>query len=157
MAIPEQKALNWVPEGRHFNAKRNSPHNWSFFSFFLLCQPGVFLLNDFRTKQLSKYNVLLANMLTATTQLIASHWKTETIQSKDEWLIKVRHVFVFCELLAINKYKLGHLQTLGKFSGAGPPPHPLSFYFLRVKQFNHSSVISAFLCSINFQLIQVYH
>lgn len=79
--------------------------------------PRLLLLRDysFSHRSSSKCMNLMANMSIQTMQLIAGYWESDNIPSIEEWVYKIKYVFLLSKPLGVNKYRLGNLQALDKF------------------------------------------
>lgn len=60
-------------------------------------------------------------MFTAASQHIAGKWKTNIALSLDDWLFKIKQVFLLSKLTAINKYRTDYLQAIETFKKQGHP------------------------------------
>lgn len=75
--------------------------------------PRVMLLFDF--EKTCRYKDLTANMLTASTLLLAQRWKTAIVPTSREWLSKVCQLCLLNKLSAVCNYIMGWLNALKIF------------------------------------------
>lgn len=63
-----------------------------------------------------KLQIPIAHLLLAALVLIDKKWKTNFIPTVDEWLSRIRFLFLMCKLTAISKYRSGTIKALDLFS-----------------------------------------
>lgn len=67
--------------------------------------PKLMLLLDMDYFQLQSYSMLLADLLTAATLLLVKMWKLQTVPDPEEWLSRVRHLWLLSKLSALYRYR----------------------------------------------------
>lgn len=65
--------------------------------------PRLMLLLDVDHFRLQNFAILLANLLTAASLLLAKHWKLQVVPDLIEWLAKIRFTCLMIKLLALSQ------------------------------------------------------
>lgn len=82
----------------------------------ILVNPRLMLLIDFEHFNWQSHQMLLANLLTTASLLIAKGWKLEDPPTLVEWIVKVRLMCLVSKLSALCRYRVGAEQFMVKFS-----------------------------------------
>lgn len=77
--------------------------------------PWVMVLLDFDYGRVVMLKVLLAHMLTASSLIIAKHWKAQVEVTLADWIMKVRYMALVNKLMAINRFTLGKMNVLKEY------------------------------------------
>lgn len=65
------------------------------------------VLFDFDFFRMGFHMMLLANLLTATSLLIAKMWKLEAVPSLEGWTTKIGYIYLISKLSALSKFREG--------------------------------------------------
>lgn len=74
------------------------------------------VLFDFEIFQVVRYRILLANLLTAASLLIAKIWKLGTVPSLEDWITKITYMCPMSKLSSLAKYREGAGQVLAEYN-----------------------------------------
>lgn len=63
------------------------------------------------------HKILLVNLLAAASLLIAPFWKLVKVPKLQDWIIKMKNIWLLSKLSAMCKYRTGHETAIRKCSG----------------------------------------
>lgn len=82
----------------------------------IVFSPRVYVLHNYSLLKFNKLQkVLMLNLFVATSLLLAAKWKLPEVPTRDDWLSKVRLLFLMNTLSALIRYRHGSGYALTQF------------------------------------------